>query len=88
MIVNHERNNYKTLDKIDFLPYIDKFKGQDIHKMVDAINNDYNHTEITDNEWCEGYIFNWISVYELIDYIKKRYNDKFNIKEEIKNIIC
>lgn len=86
-MIQEEINNYKTLDKIDFLPYIKKYKGKNIDELVVAIKSDYDHTELTDNPWCEGYIFNNLSDIELIDYLEKRYSGIFKIMEVITYII-
>lgn len=68
--------NKEYLNPIDFLPYIEKFKGHDIEEMISAIEDDYNGTPLTDNELLEGCIFNWLNTEELIDYLTERYGEE------------
>ena len=82
-----EIDNYKILDKIDFLPYIKKFKGQNIAELICAVETDYDSTVLTDNPCCEGYIFNQVSSDELIDYLKTRYDSIFDVMEVLTYII-
>jgi hypothetical protein len=82
-MTQEEIDNFKILDKIDFLPYIKKFKGKDMAELICAVEADYDATELTDNPCCEGYIFNNVSSDDLIDYLKKRYGSTFDVMEVI-----
>lgn len=78
----------ETLDKIDFLPYIKKFKGKDFYLLVTAVEDDYNGTALTKNEFLEGFIFNWYSESELLDYLTERYPKEFKYQEVTQYVIC
>lgn len=69
--------NISALDNIDFLPYIQKYRGCVFSDLVFEVEHDYDHTELTDNEHLEGYILNWLTHEELIDYLQKRYPNIF-----------
>ena len=77
-----------ALDKIDFLPYIEKYKGKKFWDLVSAVEDDYNNTELTNNDVLEGWIFNWFCEDEIIDYLEKRYPNEFSVREIIYNEIC
>ena len=78
----------ETLDKIDFLPYIEKYKGKKFWDLVSAVEDDYDNTELSNNEVLEGCIFNWYAEDEIIDYLQKRYPGKFRTTEICYNQIC
>lgn len=78
----------ETLDKIDFLPYIEKYKGKKFWDLVSAVEDDYDNTELSNNEVLEGCIFNWYAEDEIIDYLHKRYPGKFRTTEICYNQIC
>lgn len=71
--------NCQILDTIELLPYIERFKRKDLTELIHAIEDDYNNTELTNNEYLEGYIFNWLTVEEIIDYFQKRYPKEFKV---------
>ena len=88
-ILDHTEDNIKILDGIDFTKYINNIKkGYNVRKFFDAIENDLNNTEITNNDILEGYIFNWLSEMELIEYFEKRYPESFKVVEHIQYIFC
>lgn len=78
---NEMKFQYETLDKIDFLPFIKKYKHKKFIEMIRDIEKTYDHTDICDNDVLEGFIFNWISEYELAEYLKKRYKENFKVYE-------
>ena len=78
----------EALDKIDFLPYIEKYKGKRFWDLVSAVEDDYDNTELSNNEVLEGCIFNWYAEDEIIDYLQKRYPGKFRTTEICYNQIC
>lgn len=83
-----ELENYKVLEQIDFLPYIEKCKRKEVWELMDILEDDFNDTPLVqDNKYLEGTLFNWISDIELIDYLRQRYPNQFNYVEEIRHII-
>lgn len=78
----------EALDKIDFLPYIEKYKGKKLWDLISAVEDDYDNTELTNNDVLEGCTFNWYSEDEIIDYLEKRYPGKFRTTEICYNQIC
>jgi len=82
-----ELENYNVLDQIDFEPYIEKYRGKEIYELMDILEDDFNNTPlVTNNEYLEGCLFNWINEVELIDYLESRYST-FRIRESIKYYI-
>lgn len=45
----------EILDTIDFMPYIKLCDGSDIDILREKMSNEYNYTEITNNEFREQY---------------------------------
>ncbi len=79
----------KVLDSIDFTPYFEYIrKGSNVWTFFDAVERDFNNTELTNNEILEGYIFNWLSESEMIEYFEKRYPEKFKVIEYIEYRFC
>lgn len=68
----------EVLDKIEFLPYIKDAHNKNILRLMEAVEKDYDNTELTNNEFLEGDTFNWISVNEFLDYLYKRYPKNFD----------
>lgn len=66
-----EEYNYKFLDdNIDFLPYIEKYKGKKFIDMMIEIENEWSLKDIVKNDpVLEGFLFNWIGEGDLIDYL-------------------
>ena len=83
-----EKVQKEALDKIDFLPYIEKYKGKKLWDLISAVEDDYDNTELTNNEVLEGCTFNWFDESEIIDYLEKRYPGKFMAQEVSYNVIC
>lgn len=83
-----ELENYKVLEQIDFLPYIEKCKRKEVYELMDMMEDDFNNTPLVqDNKYLEGTLFNWINEIELIDYLRQRYSNQFNYVEQIRHII-
>ena len=85
-----EETNYKFLDNnVDFLPYIEKYKGKKFIDMMIEIEKEWSDKDIVQNNPVfEGYLFNWIGEGDLIDYLKKRYPKNFNYIEVETKYIC
>ena len=85
-----EETNYKFLDdNVDFLPYIEKYKGKKFIDMMIEIEKEWSDKDIVQNNpVLEGYLFNWIGEGDLIDYLKKRYPKEFNYMEVVTTYIC
>lgn len=80
--------NRSVLDTIDFLPYIEKYRGRDIWEMITELERKYNNTPLTNNIWLEGCLFNWLNESEVIDYLTERYSrDQFGWHEVFKYVI-
>ena len=83
-----EFENYKVLEQIDFIPYIEKCKRKEVYELMDMMEDDFNDTPLVqDNKYLEGTLFNWINEIELIDYLMQRYPNKFNYVEQTQRII-
>lgn len=72
-----------TLDKIDFAKYFKEYEGVRFEDLMSLIEDDYNDTELSNNDVLEGYIFNLIEQEELIEYLKKRYKGRLQIYKYI-----
>lgn len=83
------KENIEILDGIDFEPYF-KYaeKGHMLREFLNAIEVDFDGTELTNNDILEGCIFNWLSEFETIEYFEKRYPDKFKVTEISYYIFC
>ena len=80
--------NRSVLDTIDFLPYIEKYRGCDIWEMITELERKYNNTPLTNNIWLKGCLFNWLNESEVIDYLTERYSrDQFGWHEVSKFVI-
>ena len=77
--------NKEYLDKIDFIPYIEK--SYDIDGIIELVQEDYDDTDFTNNNILCGNIFNWYDTYDFKIYLEKRYGIKFNEQIEIKYYI-
>lgn len=83
-----ELENYKVLEQIDFIPYIENCKGKEVYELMDMMEDDFNDTPLVqDNKYLEGTLFNWINEVELIEYLIQRYSIQFNYVEQIRHII-
>lgn len=84
-----EEYNYKFLDNIDFLPYIEKYKSKKFMDMMIEIENEWSSKDIVKNDpVLEGFLFNWIGEGDFIDYLRERYKDKFDYIEVVTTYIC
>ena len=62
------KKNWEFVDTIDFDPYFDCY---DIRELMDNVEDDYY------KETPEGVVFNWIDDYELMVFLKRKYNVYF-----------
>ena len=86
---DYTSENIKILDSIDFSPYFKYIKrGEKIDNFFDAIENDFNNTDLTNNDILEGFVFNWLGESELIEYFEYRYPEKFRVSEYSYYIFC
>ena len=72
---------YSYLDKIDIEKYMNECTTHLVSDLMDAIENDYNDTEFTNNDFLQGYIFCHMNECEFIEYLEKRYGKRFNWRE-------
>lgn len=86
--INYVEATYKLLDTIDFLPFIEKYKGGKFNDLRFEIENKYDGTEFTQNDVMEGFIFNWLTDEEIVDYLEKRYPNVFRYREVTTLYIC
>ena len=85
-----EETNYKFLDdNVDFLPYIEKYKGKKFIDMMIELEKEWGDKDIVQNHpVLEGFLFNWIGEEELVDYLRNRYPKEFNYIEVTTRYIC
>jgi hypothetical protein len=78
-----EEANYKFLDdNVDFLPYIEKYKGKKFIDMIIEIETEWADKDIVQNHPAlEGILFNWIGEEELANYLRNRYPKEFDYIE-------
>lgn len=80
--INYTEENIKILDSIDFSPYFDYIeRGKSVLSFFDEIEKKFDNTEFTNNDILEGFLFNWMSESEMIEYFEKRYPDVFKVVE-------
>jgi hypothetical protein len=60
---------------IDFEPYFDKCDTLD--DLKESLYEDYKNNPLTDNDFMRKNLFNCMSNYNLLKYLKKRYGDRF-----------
>ncbi len=82
-----KRKSLEVLDTIDFMPFIKLCDGSEIDILREKMSNKYNYTELTNNEFMHGYLFNVISDNALIKYLRERYDDDIAIYEDTHYII-
>jgi len=77
------RLNFELLDKIDLLPFINE--REDPYDIMDAIEGAYEDHEfseevetIVEGDTLQGFIFNYVSVEDFIEYLHSRYGTTFN----------
>ena len=78
------RLNFEVLDKIDLFPFINE-QVSPIDIMTSIENAYENHTFsreieilVEDNDTLQGYIFNYVSIENFMDYLHSRYGTTFN----------
>lgn len=77
------RLNFELLDKIDLLPFINEH--EDPYDIMDAIEGAYEDHEfseeveaIVEGDTLQGFIFNYVSLEDFIEYLHSRYGTTFN----------
>lgn len=77
------RLNFELLDKIDLLPFINE--REDPYDIMDAIKGAYEDHEfseeveaIVEGDTLQGFIFNYVSLEDFIEYLHSRYGTTFN----------
>lgn len=77
------RLNFELLDKIDLLPFINE--REDPYDIMDAIEGAYEDHEfseeveaIVEGDTLQGFIFNYVSLEDFIEYLHSRYGTTFN----------
>lgn len=65
----------KFLDTLDLTPFFPKDRCMDPDEIIDKIEQYYNedHPELLPTKF-EGRIFNYLTNYEIVEYLAKRYN--------------
>lgn len=77
-----KRNSLGVLDTIDFMPFLKLCDGSEIDILREKLSNKYNYTELTDNEFMHGYLFNVIGDNDLVKYLRERYDGDITIYED------
>ena len=67
--------NKKFLDEIDFIPYFIHYNDKVLGDIMSIIETDYHDSLIEMPPELEGYVFNYYSVDDFRDYLKKRYDN-------------
>ena len=71
---------YHFLDTfVDFEPFLERCET--LEELRDAVWAEYYDTELVNNKYMQGNIFNVMSDHNLIKYLKKRYGDRFSAYE-------
>ena len=79
--------NKKALDSIDLVPFLEKHEGGFLANLRFELENIYNGTELTKNEYLEGRILDQMPYEEFIEYLVKRYGEKYVFPEYTFNVI-
>ena len=69
----------KIFDSIDFVYYIENSRTLD--DLRNALEERFDFTEITNNPYMQGSLFNVVSDSEFMDYIEERYKGKYGFQE-------
>jgi len=72
---------YEYLDKIDIEKYMLNCPSGSITDLMSSISYDYDDTELTNNDFLDGCIFNVCDEDEFIKYLQKRYGKQFHSHE-------
>lgn len=81
-----EQYTKQVLDGIDIKQIVlDHPNLKTISDLVTFIEDEYEH--LADNEYMQGFIFNWMNHYEFEDYLYERYEDSFRPIEVIDTYI-
>ena len=77
------RFNFELLDKIDLFPFINEREDPyDIMNAIEGAYEDHEFSEdvgaIVEGDILQGFIFNYISMEDFIEYLHSRYGTTFN----------
>lgn len=73
----------KYLDRLDLEAEAVEFGGCDIDNFMEFLENKYGDSLNSDLRF-NGYVFNWMNTVEFLDYLSRRYGNKFRYYEIIK----
>lgn len=63
----------EIFDTIDFMPFLKQ--SDDLDFLREKMSDVYDDTELTNNDFMKGYLFNVVTDEELVTYLKERYKD-------------
>lgn len=67
----------KILDNIDLSQYLREYNDKPLFIIMDILGDKYDFTDVTNNDVCEGLLFNWMNEVEFEDYLYERYQKNF-----------
>lgn len=76
-----EEINLRFLDKIDFTPYLESCAT--VSGVCQTVMNDSPISASMMPPELQNYYFNFLSEYDVTQYLQKRYGDKWNFTEHI-----
>ena len=62
----------KYLDGLNLEEEFKEFGGHDISEFMEFLEDKYGNSLAADLRFC-GFVFNWMSTEEFLDYLRKRY---------------
>lgn len=62
----------KYLDGLNLKEEFKEFGGHDLSEFMEFLENKYGNSLAADLKFC-GFVFNWMSTEEFLDYLRKRY---------------
>lgn len=68
------------LDTIDIKQFAD-WRDTNIHDLMDRLETVLEDSDVLNNDFFEGFLFNWMNGIEFCEYLKERYGDGFEAKE-------
>lgn len=72
---------FSYLDQIDIEKYMKNCTTGKIGELINAIERDYDNTDLTDNDFLQGCIFNYCNEEEFVEYLAERYGKRFSTTE-------
>lgn len=77
-----DKETVEFLDTIDMRNYFTKNHWNNISEIMDDIEEDH-YELLKDDPHFEGYVFNWMSIYDFAEYIRNRYPEWHHWEEEV-----